>query len=75
MSLVGSYNLTDQIVFGATLKLSTGEPYTPVTGSVYDSKQGVYVPIYAETNSGRFPIIQELILMRSIYLLFSESLL
>lgn len=55
MSLVGSYNLTDQIVFGATLKLSTGEPYTPVTGSVYDSKQGVYVPIYAETNSGRFP--------------------
>jgi len=55
MSLVGSYNLSDQIVFGATLKFSTGKPYTPVVSSVFNSKQGVYIPIYAETNSGRFP--------------------
>ncbi|HMS66351.1 MAG TPA: carboxypeptidase-like regulatory domain-containing protein [Ignavibacteria bacterium] len=55
MSLVGSYNLSDQIVFGATLKMSTGEPYTPVIGSYYDNNQGVYVPVYGETNSDRFP--------------------
>lgn len=55
MSLVGSYNLSSQIVFGASLKLSTGKPYTPVIGSVYDKLQEVYIPIYAETNSGRFP--------------------
>ena len=55
MSLVGSYNLTDAIVFGATLKMSTGEPFTPVIGSFFDSNQGVYVPVYGETNSDRFP--------------------
>lgn len=55
MSLVGSYNLSNSIVFGATLKMSTGEPYTPVIGSFFDSNQGVYVPVYGETNSDRFP--------------------
>jgi len=55
LSVVGSYNLTDQIVFGAIYKVSTGKPFTPVTGSTFDSSQNVYEPIYAEVNSGRFP--------------------
>ncbi|MBL8006356.1 MAG: TonB-dependent receptor [Ignavibacteria bacterium] len=56
LSVVGSYNLSSQIVFGATVKLSTGKPYTPVTGSYYDKEQGVYVPEYGATNSARFPV-------------------
>ncbi|MEP7146769.1 MAG: carboxypeptidase-like regulatory domain-containing protein [bacterium] len=60
LSIVGSYNLTDQIVFGVTYKLSTGKPFTPVTGSVYIPSGNVYKPVYAETNSGRFPAYRRL---------------
>ncbi|HAY34351.1 MAG TPA: TonB-dependent receptor [Ignavibacteria bacterium] len=60
MSIVGSYNLTDRIVFGLSYKLSTGKPYTPVSGSTFDSTMNVYVPIYAQTNSGRFPTYDRL---------------
>ena len=55
ISLVGSYNLTDQIVFGAIYKLSTGKPYTPVIGSEYVTSQDVYKPIFGEVNSSRYP--------------------
>ncbi|MDQ3193380.1 MAG: TonB-dependent receptor [Bacteroidota bacterium] len=55
LSVVGSYNLTDQIVFGVTYKLSTGKPYTAVTGSTFIPSLNVYKPIYAGTNGARFP--------------------
>lgn len=55
VSVVGSYNLTDDIVIGTSYKISTGKPYTPVIGSTYIQSQGVYKPIYGEVNSGRFP--------------------
>jgi len=60
MSIVGSYNLSDKIVLGLSYKLSTGKPYTPVSGSTYDSTMNVYVPIYSEINSGRFPTYDRL---------------
>ncbi len=55
MSVVGSFNATDNLVFGAAFKISTGKPYTPVTGSEFDKGLGVYKPFYAPKNSGRFP--------------------
>lgn len=57
-SLTGvlSYNITDNLTAGASYKISTGKPYTPVTGSMYDSTYNVYIPFYAEKNSGRFPL-------------------
>jgi len=55
MSLVGSYNITSDLTAGATLRLSTGRPYTPVIGSTYDPVQNAYIPTYSENNSGRFP--------------------
>lgn len=55
LAVVGSYNITDNLVTGATFKLSTGKPYTPVIGSTFDQSQNVYKPVYAEINSGRFP--------------------
>ena len=60
MSVVASYNLTSQIVFGASYKLSTGKPYTPVVSSVYSPTQDVYIPAYAEQNSGRYPTYNRL---------------
>jgi len=60
LSVVGSYNLTDKIVLGMSYKLSTGRPYTPVTGSNFNSNMNVYVPVYGDVNSGRFPTYNRL---------------
>jgi vitamin B12 transporter len=55
VSVVGSYNVTESIVTGMSLKTSTGKPYTPVTGSSYVPAYDVYAPVYGDKNSGRFP--------------------
>jgi vitamin B12 transporter len=55
VSVVGSYNVTESIVTGMSLKTSTGKPYTPVTGSEYIPAQDIYSPFYGERNSARFP--------------------
>ncbi len=60
VNVVGSYNLSDNMVFGLSYKISTGKPYTPVTGSYYDQRQNIYVPLYSELNSGRFPTYSRL---------------
>jgi hypothetical protein len=60
LTFVGSINITDNIVTGMTYRISTGKPYTPVTGSVYDSAYSLYAPIYGVTNSGRFPTYQRM---------------
>lgn len=58
LSLVGSYNITNNLITGFTYRISTGRPFTPVTGSTFDSANNVFAPIYGETNSGRFPTYQ-----------------
>ncbi|MBV6480280.1 MAG: hypothetical protein HGGPFJEG_03156 [Ignavibacteria bacterium] len=60
LSVVGSYNLTDRIVFGLSYKLSTGKPYTPVIGGEFIKLQKLYKPIYGEVNSARFPTYNRL---------------
>jgi len=60
LNVVGSYNLTDRIVFGLSYKLSTGKPYTPVVGSEFIKLQQLYKPVYGEINSARFPTYNRL---------------
>jgi len=60
LTFVASYNITDVITTGLTYRLSTGKPYTPITGGIYDPNANAYQPIYAETNSGRFPTYQRM---------------
>ncbi|MEZ4689738.1 MAG: hypothetical protein R3A12_05995 [Ignavibacteria bacterium] len=73
LSVVGSYNLTDFLVFGATYKISTGKPYTPVIGADYVKWQEVYQPIYGETNSARFPTYDRLDMnLQYIFALFGK---
>jgi hypothetical protein len=60
LSVVGSYNISDKLTAGATYKISTGKPYTPVIGSAYDPMQNVYIPLYDITNSGRLPTFQRI---------------
>ncbi|HMT11407.1 MAG TPA: hypothetical protein PKA39_07265, partial [Ignavibacteria bacterium] len=55
-----SYSISDVITTGLSYRLSTGKPYTPITGGIYDPNANAYQPIYAETNSGRFPTYQRM---------------
>ena len=58
-TLAASYNLTPTWEFGAKWQYRTGNPYTPVEDAriQFDPRNGnpIYIPIYAETNSGRLP--------------------
>jgi outer membrane receptor protein involved in Fe transport len=38
---------------GGRFKYTSGQPYTPVAGSVFDSDRDLYVPIYGDVNSER----------------------
>lgn len=73
LTLVGSYNITDNLVTGFTYRISTGKPFTPAIGSTFDSTNNVYAPIYGETNSGRFPTYQRVdINLQYIFSLFGR---
>ena len=58
--VVGTYNFTNDLTGGATLRLATGKPYTPVIGSTYDPVQNAYVPVYSDNNAGRFPMYKRI---------------
>jgi TonB family protein len=45
---------------GATFRLVSGNPNTPVIGSVYDALSDVYIPIDGRVNSIRNPLFNEL---------------
>jgi TonB family protein len=53
LTAVGNYDLGRGWLAGARLRLVSGNPSTPVTGSIYDAATDVYVPVYGETNSDR----------------------
>jgi TonB family protein len=60
LSLVASRKLGAGWELGARFRLVSGEPFTPVTGSVFDARTGVYVPTYGPVNSTRDPVFQSL---------------
>ncbi|MBZ0236966.1 MAG: TonB-dependent receptor plug domain-containing protein, partial [Deltaproteobacteria bacterium] len=45
---------------GATLRLTSGSPDTPVVGRVYDADRDVYMPVYGAVNSERNPLFHQL---------------
>lgn len=45
---------------GATFRLVSGNPYTPVVGAINDLSTGVYRPIYGAVNSERNPFFHRL---------------
>lgn len=55
LTLVLKYSLSDSWQVGVNAKYATGRPYTPVASSMYRDDLKIYEPVYALTNSGRFP--------------------
>ena len=58
-TLAATYRLTPTWEVGLKWQYRTGNPYTPVLDAIQqtDPRNGelIYIPIYAETNSGRLP--------------------
>ncbi len=59
LNLLASYQY-ERWTFSSRLRLTTGNPRTPVTGSVYDADNDVYVPIRGEFFSKRDPFFFQL---------------
>jgi outer membrane receptor protein involved in Fe transport len=57
--IVGSYRWNKWELAGRW-QLVTGVPDTPVIGSVYLADANIYIPVYGETNSERFPTAHQL---------------
>jgi len=49
----GNLKLGRGFTLGTTFRLASGNPYTPITGSLYDAKLDTYDPVYGGTNSQR----------------------
>ncbi len=54
-SAVGAFALPRNWRIGARVRASSGNPYTPIQGSVLDAATGDYVPLQGLRNSGRLP--------------------
>ncbi len=60
LTAIASYKLPRQWQIGARFRLVSGNPQTPITGSVYDGASGVYIPIQGPVNSDRLPPFHQL---------------
>lgn len=54
------YNFPRNWEIGATFRLVSGNPYTPVVGSIYDALNDVYIPIDGRVNTLRNPLFNQL---------------
>lgn len=60
LTVAGSYRLGGGWELGSTFRLVTGNPETPVMGSVFDADIDAYRPIYGAVNSARNPLFHRL---------------
>jgi len=60
LTVAGGYRLPRNWQLGTTFRLVSGNPNTPVTGSIYDANRDYYTPRFGATNSGRDPLFHQL---------------
>jgi hypothetical protein len=58
--VVGTWNFARAWSVGGRFRYVSGNPNTPVTGSVLDAGTGTYVPLYGLVNSTRLPSFNQL---------------
>lgn len=59
LTVLGQYKLTNNWEFGARYRYTTGNPYTPFKGAIYDSNADTYVPLPGSVNSRRNKAFQQ----------------
>jgi outer membrane receptor protein involved in Fe transport len=60
LTLSFTYNLPRNWSLGGTVRIVSGNPSTPIIGSVYDAMNDVYLPIDGRVNSQRNPLFHRL---------------
>ncbi len=60
LTAVASYEIGAGFEFGLRARYATGFPRTPVVGSFYDTRRGLYEPILGEQNTIRIPAFFQL---------------
>jgi TonB family protein len=60
LTLSGVYRLGRGWEAGATFRLISGNPTTPIVGSIYDTASDLYIPVSGATNSDRNPFFHRL---------------
>jgi hypothetical protein len=60
LNIAGVYRLPRGWEVGATVRIVSGNPDTPVTGSIYDANNDVYIPLSGAINSLRNPLFHRL---------------
>jgi hypothetical protein len=60
LTMAGGYRLPRNWDVSGTFRLVSGNPTTPVTGSVYDAAGDYYTPIFGPINSARNPLFHQL---------------
>jgi len=60
LTLVASLVLGRGWEAGVRFRLVSGNPDTPIIGSIYDADSDIYWPIYGRTNSQRLPMFHQL---------------
>ncbi|HEY7725597.1 MAG TPA: TonB family protein [Anaeromyxobacteraceae bacterium] len=53
LTAVASWRASSRWTLGGRFRLVSGNPYTPISGSVYDAGLDVFVPVYGDVNAGR----------------------
>jgi hypothetical protein len=60
LTLLGTYSLPRNWSVGARFRLVSGNPTTPIVGSVYDSRNDTYIRVAGEPNSERSKAFHQL---------------
>ena len=60
LTALGTWTFNPRWSAGARFRLVSGNPTTPVTGSIFDAASGAFVPTYGQTNSDRLPTFWQL---------------
>jgi hypothetical protein len=60
LTALGTFQIGRGWSAGFRFRLVSGNPITPVTGSVYDARSDVFVPVYGAKNSDRLPLFHQL---------------
>jgi TonB family protein len=55
INALGSYQLPKRWRLGGRVRLSSGNPYTPVVNRIFDQGSGSFLPVYGERDSARLP--------------------
>ncbi len=60
LTVVGTVAIGRGWEAGVRFRLVSGNPETPIVGSIFDADSDIYLPIYGKTNSGRLPPFHQL---------------